>query len=115
MKRQRLLIPITAVIVILGLSACFPVSRNAENHPGETFRDCEICPEMVVVPPGTFIMGSPEGEKGRDPDEGRHRVTISNSFESNSKTLRSANRAFVYAPDTRGRNYLGFRVAKTLE
>ncbi len=39
----------------------------------------------------------------------------SNSFESNSKTLRSANRAFVYAPNTRGRNYLGFRVAKTLK
>ena len=39
----------------------------------------------------------------------------SNSFESNSKTLRSANRAFVYAPDTRGRNYLGFRVAKTIQ
>ena len=115
MKRPRLLIPITAVIVVLKLSGCSTVSRNAENHADGTFRDCEICPEMVVVPPGTFIMGSPEGEKGRDPDEGRHRVTISNSFESNSKTLRSANRAFVYAPDTRGRNYLGFRVAKTLE
>ena len=39
----------------------------------------------------------------------------SNSFESNPKSLRSANRAFVYAPNTRGRNYLGFRVAKTLK
>jgi len=39
----------------------------------------------------------------------------SNSFESNPKSLRSANRAFGYAPNTRGRNYLGFRVAKTLK
>jgi formylglycine-generating enzyme required for sulfatase activity len=39
----------------------------------------------------------------------------SNSYESNSKTLRAANRAYVYAPDTRGRPYLGFRVAKTLK
>ena len=85
MKRQRLLIPITAVIVVLGLSACFTFSRNAENHAGGTFRGCEICPEMVVVPPGTFVMGSPGTEKGLDPDEGRHRVTISYSFESNSK------------------------------
>lgn len=38
----------------------------------------------------------------------------SNSFESSEVTLRSANRAYVYAPDTRGRSYLGFRVAKTL-
>jgi formylglycine-generating enzyme required for sulfatase activity len=26
---------------------------------GESFRDCDVCPEMVVVPGGTFIMGSP--------------------------------------------------------
>jgi formylglycine-generating enzyme required for sulfatase activity len=26
--------------------------------PGEIFRDCEACPELVVVPPGDFAMGS---------------------------------------------------------
>jgi formylglycine-generating enzyme required for sulfatase activity len=26
--------------------------------PGEIFRDCEACPELVVVPPGDFTMGS---------------------------------------------------------
>ncbi len=35
----------------------------------ETFRDCAACPEMVVVPAGQFVMGSPEGEIGRFPDE----------------------------------------------
>ena len=33
--------------------------------PGQVFRDCASCPEMVVVPAGTFIMGSPESEAGR--------------------------------------------------
>ena len=33
--------------------------------PGTVFRDCSSCPEMVIVPGGTFIMGSPESEKGR--------------------------------------------------
>ena len=33
--------------------------------PGQTFRDCPSCPEMVVVPAGTFIMGSSESEAGR--------------------------------------------------
>ena len=33
--------------------------------PGQTFRDCPSCPEMVVVPGGSFIMGSPESEAGR--------------------------------------------------
>lgn len=25
--------------------------------PGETFQDCPTCPELVVVPPGDFVMG----------------------------------------------------------
>ena len=38
---------------------------SASLLPGQTFRDCASCPEMVVVPAGTFIMGSPESEAGR--------------------------------------------------
>jgi formylglycine-generating enzyme required for sulfatase activity len=26
--------------------------------PGDVFRDCQDCPELVVVPPGDFVMGS---------------------------------------------------------
>ena len=48
---------------------------------GEVFRDCPHCPEMVVVPSGRFMMGSPPSEEGRDDDEGpQHRVTIGSSF-----------------------------------
>ncbi len=48
---------------------------------GEVFRDCEVCPEMVVVPPGSFMMGSPASEEGRWGDEGpQHRVTIDYRF-----------------------------------
>lgn len=47
--------------------------------PGHRFRDFDGAPEMVVVPAGEFMMGSPEG-KG-DPDEyPQHHVTIANSF-----------------------------------
>ena len=51
-------------------------------QPFETFRDCEdVCPTMVAIPSGTFIMGSPEDEAGRSDDEGpQHEVTIAEPF-----------------------------------
>ena len=50
-------------------------------RPGSVFRDCAECPEMVVVPAGSFRMGSPSGEAGREDDEGpAHRVEISKPF-----------------------------------
>ncbi len=45
---------------------------------GEAFRDCASCPEMVVLPGGLFVMGSPANETGRGRDEGPQReVSIS--------------------------------------
>jgi formylglycine-generating enzyme required for sulfatase activity len=35
---------------------------------------------FVLVPPGKFLMGSPEGEQGRDPDEVQHEVTLTEPF-----------------------------------
>lgn len=47
----------------------------------QIFRDCADCPEMVVVPAGTFLMGSPRSENGRQDDEGPHlHVTIAQPF-----------------------------------
>ena len=48
---------------------------------GKKFRDCPGCPELVVVAAGSFDMGSPSYEGGRDDDEGPvHGVTLSESF-----------------------------------
>ncbi len=48
---------------------------------GESFKDCPDCPEMVVVPPGSFVMGSPASEPGRLPRESpQHNVTIAAPF-----------------------------------
>jgi formylglycine-generating enzyme required for sulfatase activity len=44
---------------------------------GETFRDCDDCPQMVSIPAGSFMMGSPSSEAGRSANEGpQRRVTV---------------------------------------
>ena len=52
--------------------------RLAREYPaGTELRDCAECPELVVVPPGSFMMGSPSSEAERDGDEDPvHRVTL---------------------------------------
>ena len=33
--------------------------------PGSVFRDCDSCPEMVVLPAGGFVMGTPAARRAR--------------------------------------------------
>ena len=69
-------------------------------HPGRVFRDCEdVCPEMVVVPAGKFLMGSPKNEEGRYDDEGPQRtVTIAKPFAVGKfEVTRDEFKAFVKA------------------
>jgi formylglycine-generating enzyme required for sulfatase activity len=40
---------------------------------GQSFRDCAECPEMMVIPSGSFMMGSPTSEEDRERDEGPQR------------------------------------------
>lgn len=55
-----------ATLFVLIAAAAAP-SRSAEagRAPGSAFRDCDACPEMVVVPAGTFVMGTPGAAPSR--------------------------------------------------
>src|SRR5262249_50311007 len=44
------------------------------------FQECKDCPRMVVVPAGSFTMGSPSSEPGRFNDEAQVRVSIAAPF-----------------------------------
>ena len=58
-----------------------PAARPKKAQPGASFRDCETCPVMMVIPAGSFLMGSPPTENGRYPREGpQHLVTIGRTF-----------------------------------
>ena len=47
--------------------------------PGETFRDCPNCPEMVVIPAGQFRMGDLNGD-GHSSEKPVHEVRIAKPF-----------------------------------
>ena len=57
-----------------------PAGSIASMARGTVFRDCADCPEMVVIPPGSFTMGSPESEPQRMDEGPQHTVTISKPF-----------------------------------
>ncbi len=57
MITRRRIAVIGAAVVILSAAAA------ADRQPGDVFRDCPECPEMVVIGAGSFVMGS----------DGRHR------------------------------------------
>jgi formylglycine-generating enzyme required for sulfatase activity len=56
---------------------CFKPGAGKTEH----FKDCPMCPEMVVAPAGSFTMGSPANEERWPSYDGReepqHKVTIS--------------------------------------
>ena len=69
------------LLILLAVAGTGLGSPLAAQGPGRIIRDCEVCPEMVVVPPGSFMMGSPDSEADRMPWEGpQHRVTIDYAF-----------------------------------
>jgi formylglycine-generating enzyme required for sulfatase activity len=69
-------------ICILALTACAAAAQQpAVPQAGDVFRDCAVCPEMTVVPAGTFVMGSPDSEAGRFAHEQpQHTVTLERAF-----------------------------------
>ena len=80
-SQNRTARPGAALIRATALAAlCAPSAAGAQ-EPGQTFRDCESCPVMVVVPAGEYTMGSPDDEDGRFAIEGpQHPVAIGSPF-----------------------------------
>jgi formylglycine-generating enzyme required for sulfatase activity len=71
--------------VLVSVSSRSPQPLSAAEEctlkPKDVFKECDKCPEMVVIPAGGFTMGSPITEKDRHDNEGpQHAVTIAKRF-----------------------------------
>ena len=70
-----------AELYVAAVDGADVASRKTDPTAGDRFRDCAECPEMVVIPAGSYRMGSPSHEQWRDEDEGPVReVTIAAPF-----------------------------------
>jgi formylglycine-generating enzyme required for sulfatase activity/cyclophilin family peptidyl-prolyl cis-trans isomerase len=64
-------------------SKAVPLTDEQERalKPKDSFKECDVCPEVVATPAGSFIMGSPDGESDRAADEGpQHAVNFAKPF-----------------------------------
>ena len=52
-------------------------ARPVDLRPGMSFKDCPTCPTMVVLPPGSFQMGSADGRPDERPV---HQVTFATAL-----------------------------------
>ena len=68
------------IMVFFALLALTGGVTASELEAGQRFRDCPECPEMVVVPSGSFLMGTPESEAGSDDDERPAHAVVVQSF-----------------------------------
>lgn len=62
---------------IYALTEMHPLTTAQERglNPKDSFKECADCPEMIVVPKGSFMMGSSPGQ-GNDNERPLHNVTI---------------------------------------
>ena len=107
-RRLRILVGVLSVVIVTGVTAWefralrefvfwfsnvrdYVLTADRERtftlKQGGTFRECakvqerDYCPEMVVVPAGSFEMGSPATETSHKPEEEPlHRITIAKPF-----------------------------------
>lgn len=66
--------------VMLWALATAALTLTGEALAGGAIVSNRLGMRLVYIPPGSFEMGSPPTEKGRNPDEARHTVTLTRGF-----------------------------------
>ncbi len=98
--------PLALAASLLFSTPALAADAAAGLKPGQTFKDCADCQTMVVVPAGTFTMGSTPAEREREgvpPSFGDHEgptvvITIAKPFAiASTETTRAQFALFVKA------------------
>jgi len=81
---------VTTGFVCAALAASAPLAAQSTGssvattatglEPGDSFRECRNCPEMVILPAGSFLMGSPPDEPLRRDNEAQMRIEFDAPF-----------------------------------
>jgi len=72
-----------------GADASVPPVAAPGSLPGAVFRDCPVCPEMVVIPAGSFTMGSSAAEKSWAVSHGATPGSVSDEAPQHKVSLRA--------------------------
>ena len=88
----------TGYLDAVAAAALLAVGRDP--RAGTVFRECVTCSELVVVPAGTFLMGSAPGDReGRGNEGPQHRVSVARIALGVHEVTRDEYAAFVAATD----------------
>ena len=72
-----------AICLLMGLFA----AAAAVADTVKTFRDCPTCPEMVVIPSGSFVMGTPDTTRSAPNDSGNDKEKPARTLQMKSFSL----------------------------
>ncbi len=69
-------------VLVASLFAVLSAGTAVANDraPGSVFADCDVCPEMVVLPAGEFVQGSDKTESGHLDEKPQRTVKIARPF-----------------------------------
>ena len=79
-KKGKTFVRAASVLPAVAAALSFSIALAADPAPGNTFRDCPACPEIMVVPAGEFVMGSTLAETGHTDEKPQHTVRIAHAF-----------------------------------
>jgi formylglycine-generating enzyme required for sulfatase activity len=84
---------VLATLTLLGIWLTATVKAQSPATPprptGALFRDCSSCPEMVVLPAGSFTMGSTMKDKSWAANHGASLESVSDESPQHTVSLRS--------------------------